>query len=299
MSDLILAAKTFEKRSPLVSVIIPIYNRAKEIQRSLNSVRDQTHRPIEIVAIDDGSTDGSAHAVESWSSVNHVDGLTIKLIRQFNSGAPAARNRGMRIAAGEYLQFLDSDDTIEPEKIARQISALMQTGGDVAVCDFRYIYEDHGNSRSVLNDGDLLRRLALGWSVSTPTPLITSTLVRGQIEWDEKLRRQQDMDFLFKVLMLSSKHIYTPGVWCNYIHHQGVQISDDYARHMPQYGRRVLNQIRFMIVFYSSLSRSRRKLIFLSVLYLVRSSVRSLIKVILVRTFGRSAVENLKKRLFI
>jgi glycosyltransferase involved in cell wall biosynthesis len=110
----------------LVSVVIPAYNRAHSVRRSVDSVLRQTYRPLEVIVVDDGSTDGTADVLHSY------DGR-IKLIRQSNGGPSLARNTGVAHARGEIIAFLDSDDTWQPEKLERQVR-LMQSGGSQVPC---------------------------------------------------------------------------------------------------------------------------------------------------------------------
>jgi glycosyltransferase involved in cell wall biosynthesis len=100
-----------------VSVIIPIYNAESTIARAIGCVLAQDFEDREIIAVDDGSTDGSARILESY-------GDRIKLIRQSNQGASAARNSGARSAIGEYLAFLDADDEWMPGKLRESVDAL-------------------------------------------------------------------------------------------------------------------------------------------------------------------------------
>jgi len=100
-----------------VSVIIPTYNRAADLSRALDSVFAQTFPIAEIVVVDDGSTDNTREVVAGFGS-------RVTYVRQNNSGAAAARNRAIRIATGEWLAFLDSDDWWMPEKIRLQVEAL-------------------------------------------------------------------------------------------------------------------------------------------------------------------------------
>lgn len=94
----------------LVSVIIPCYNNGRYLADAIDSVLSQTYRPLEIIVVDDGSTDDSAEVARRY-------GHEIELIQIGNSGPAAARNAGLRIASGEYVQFLDADDRLEPRKI--------------------------------------------------------------------------------------------------------------------------------------------------------------------------------------
>jgi glycosyltransferase involved in cell wall biosynthesis len=116
---------TAEHRPGLVSVIVPAYQRAGMISTSLDSVRAQTYRPLELVVVDDGSTDGTAAAVEIWRDSLPADpGFTVRVIYQENAGPPAARNTGLKHCTGEFIQFLDSDDLVHPEKVRAQVESL-------------------------------------------------------------------------------------------------------------------------------------------------------------------------------
>jgi glycosyltransferase involved in cell wall biosynthesis len=110
-----------------VSAIVPTFNRASTIEACLNSILAQTWRPLEIIVVDDGSTDHTAHVLQRY-------GNDIRVYRQRNAGASAARNLGIRSANGQILSFLDSDDTWEPEKTERQVDLLRSTSGVGTTC---------------------------------------------------------------------------------------------------------------------------------------------------------------------
>jgi glycosyltransferase involved in cell wall biosynthesis len=120
----------------LVSVIIPTYNRAKTIERAINSALAQSWKHLEVIVVDDGSTDETVQLLENY-------GDKIHLIRQRNQGASAARNTGIRAATGEILSFLDSDDEWLPTKTERQVKLLQRTesfGVVCCVCNARKLY---------------------------------------------------------------------------------------------------------------------------------------------------------------
>src|SRR5688500_18381722 len=101
---------------PLVSVIIPTYNRAGMLRRALQSVCAQTHAHLEVILVDDGSTDDTELVVRDFEDHR------FSYIRQSNSGAPAARNAGIGRARGEFVAFLDSDDERLPDKVTAQLN---------------------------------------------------------------------------------------------------------------------------------------------------------------------------------
>jgi glycosyltransferase involved in cell wall biosynthesis len=117
--------------NPLVTVIIPSFNSEQYIGETLQSVLDQTYRPLEVIAVDDGSTDRSPAILRSY-------GTAVRVVRQPNQGRSVARNRGLDEAFGEYVVFLDSDDLLAPTHVATLVDVLQQTE-----CDIAYGKSDH------------------------------------------------------------------------------------------------------------------------------------------------------------
>jgi glycosyltransferase involved in cell wall biosynthesis len=113
--------------SPLVSVIIPAYNRAAIIGETIENVLQQTYSNIELIVVDDGSTDDTQTVLRSYGS-------RIRWVAQRNAGPSAARNHGIAIAKGEIIAFQDSDDAWHPTKIERQVSLLRKAGESVPCC---------------------------------------------------------------------------------------------------------------------------------------------------------------------
>ena len=104
---------------PKVTVVIPVYNREKYVCEAIESVLDQTFADFELLVIDDGSTDRSREAVQSYHDPR------IRLMsNEKNEGIPKTRNKGIGLARGEYLAFLDSDDRAYPERLAKQVAFL-------------------------------------------------------------------------------------------------------------------------------------------------------------------------------
>jgi glycosyltransferase involved in cell wall biosynthesis len=114
----------------LVSVIVPAWNAAGTIDATLRSVRAQTYSPLEIVVVDDGSTDGTASVVEALGA----DDPRILLIRQTNQGVAAARNAGIAEAKGEFVAPVDADDLWHPDKIRVQVEAMRMAGAKAGLC---------------------------------------------------------------------------------------------------------------------------------------------------------------------
>jgi len=116
----------------LISVIIPVYNGEKTIVRCLDSVCNQTYPKTEIIVVNDGSADGSKRVIEEYVKQQHVENLT--LIDQANAGASAARNRGIEKARGEFLTFVDCDDTIKTDFLQTLYNVLVEQKAEISVC---------------------------------------------------------------------------------------------------------------------------------------------------------------------
>ena len=152
----------------LVSVIIPTYNRHQLLQLTIESVLAQTYPAIEIIVVDDGSTDGTATMLAQYAG-------RITHIRQANRGGTAARNAGIQAASGDYLTFLDHDDLILPAKIERQVR-MLNTRPEIgaACCRWYYIDEDGHRVDKIgpLPEGDVFGRLVCGCYLWSGSPLI-------------------------------------------------------------------------------------------------------------------------------
>ncbi|MBR0438369.1 MAG: glycosyltransferase family 2 protein [Clostridia bacterium] len=116
----------------LISVIIPVYNVEVYLEEALQSVRDQTYGNLEIIIIDDGSTDGSGGICERSAA----EDPRFRVICQENRGLSAARNRGLDVSTGEYIAFLDPDDAYLPSFMEKMLTAMERDGTDI--CECRY-----------------------------------------------------------------------------------------------------------------------------------------------------------------
>ncbi len=125
---------------PLVSVVIPVYNVEKYLNQCLDSVISQTLTDIEIICVNDSSTDGSLNILEEYAKRDE----RIKVVTQPNGGAGAARNRGLSMASGKYLSFLDSDDFFEPDMLELAYKKAEKDKADFVVFNSNQYYTDKG-----------------------------------------------------------------------------------------------------------------------------------------------------------
>lgn len=165
----------------LVSVVIPAYNAQATLDDTLNSVRSQTHRNLEIVVVDDGSTDDTAIIAQRHSAVDP----RVRVIRQDNAGVAAARNAGIAATSGRYVAPIDADDLWAPSKIARQLLAAAKDQGKVGLVYSWFAVIDQDNGVLRLEDGAdaegaVLRQLLLGNFVGNGS---SALILRSAIEF--------------------------------------------------------------------------------------------------------------------
>lgn len=189
---------------PDVSVVLPAWNRCDLLARSVESAKAQTGVTVEILVVDDGSTDNTR---ERWEQAEGI-----RYLRQPHSGACAARNLGIDHARGNYIAFLDSDDTWQPDKLRRQIDTLMQHHADAVVCAFNRWTDDTRYTQVPGPDtkpGQLrFETLLQENTVSTQTVLVRRDCLNN-IRFDPRFPRMQDWDFALQ--LVQKCHVYYSG----------------------------------------------------------------------------------------
>jgi glycosyltransferase involved in cell wall biosynthesis len=186
---------------PLVSVIIPVYNRESTIMRALNSVLNQTYYNIEVIVVDDCSTDSTVQTVSMCT-----DSRVQLICLPFHCGANAARNRGIERSKGEYIAFQDSDDEWIENKLDKQINYMMDTGDEVSYSP--YILYENGKCSIVpydyknraiceINISQTLKRDNI---VGTPTLMVKKEVFSVVGLFDENLKRMQDYELIMRLI---------------------------------------------------------------------------------------------------
>ena len=182
--------------NPLISVILPTYNRADWLTQAVDSVLNQTYAPVELIVVDDGSTDGTADLLTAY-------GPRLTVLRQVNSGVSAARNRGIREAAGQWIAFIDSDDCWLPQKLVRQ-AAFIQEHPQALICQTEEIWMRNGKR---VNPKKRHRKFAgMIFEKSLPLCLISPSAVmlhKSLLEevglFDESLPACEDYDLWLRI----------------------------------------------------------------------------------------------------
>lgn len=157
-----------EEQTDTISVVVPIYNIEKYLPKAIESILNQTYKNLEVILVDDGSTDGSLEICEQCAKRDS----RIKVLHKSNGGAGSARNSGMELATGKYLTFVDGDDWIEKDMYEKMLSAIWETNSEIAVCRVKYVFSDKvvdgsTGTVSVFEDAELLETYIernAGWS---------------------------------------------------------------------------------------------------------------------------------------
>ncbi len=188
------------QNEPLVSVIIPTYNRKNTILASVNSVLNQTYKNIELIVVDDCSTDDTEKTVKS------IDDSRIKYIKlEKNSGACVARNKGIEVSQGQFIAFNDSDDLWLPEKINRQIDFLNKKNADIVLCKMECRTPENKfihNFPNIKLDKKISYKELLKYNSASTQTIFGKADCFKEIFFDATMPRLQDWD---EVLHLSQK----------------------------------------------------------------------------------------------
>lgn len=226
-------------KNPLVSVVIPTYNRVDYLQQAIDSVLSQAYSPLEILVIDDGSTDGTREVVQGKYKEK------IHYVWQENKDRSAARNRGMELANGKYVAFLDSDDLWRPEKLARQVQIMEHPGfeGVVAVCSSVWRVDARGKRFDPAPIGRVtkLSRFELADFFTGPkifaspsNMLFRADLLRQVGGFDPSIRFGEDWDLIIRLRAKGQFHYIDQPLLEYRVHSSGTQEIST-AENIPRY----------------------------------------------------------------
>jgi len=214
--------------NPVISVILPVHNRADVLGRAIQSVLDQQLTDFELVIIDDGSTDESVAVARSFGDPR------IEIIELGkNRGGNVARNRGIRVAKAPLIAFLDSDDTYLPEKLTRNVAEFERSPNLQLLVDSFVKIQPSGarviRKNPVIRDRELFRRALFTRILWKATPSISArkeAIVRAGM-FDESLRRLQDFDFLIRASKVANCGSSDEVLWVKYWDANAISAQDN------------------------------------------------------------------------
>ena len=210
---------------PKISVIVPAYNVEKYIEESLNSIINQTLKDIEIIIINDGSTDKSTEII---NEISRNDSRVI-VINQKNSGVSKARNIGMMLAKGDYISFIDSDDYIETDMLEKMYRAAEKYDCDIVQCN--YAIDNNGERREVvqnikpnklLKENEIIEYIKTGLIDGSLATYVWNKIFKRQFLRDNDLMFKEDLNmfedwyFIMDIITYTKKMIFLPENLYNY-----------------------------------------------------------------------------------
>lgn len=206
--------------APLVSVLVPAFNHQEYIEYCLDSIAESTYTPLEILVIDDGSSDDTYLRVCNWMENNANRVTRVAVCQQTNQGVTRTLNALITLARGQYIALVASDDALEPDGIALRVSALsrhpewLAVFGDCSIIDGTGRQQAasalksmrHAHLPALLNPGRIARELILRWSAPGPAMLARRTAYEPNVGvglYDERLQ-VEDRDFYLKLLSINA-----------------------------------------------------------------------------------------------
>lgn len=245
------------KHAPKVSVIIPVYNVEKFLDRCLQSVVNQSFKNLEIICVNDGSTDGSETIIKKYVKKDH----RIKLITQKNGGLSAARNTGLKAATAEYIMFVDSDDWIEKHTVMIALDKMLSNPQiDIVNFGANVVFDNNPYSIINLNEGILnYHKIKYNGEYTLQTDLVIDTTVTA---WNKLYKKSiidkfsiffpegllyEDNAFFYKYVLHASKIYFVPAYLYNYF-----QRSDSIMGSMfSKKSSRVIDRLKIFNIVYN------------------------------------------------
>ena len=195
----------------MISIIIPVYNSVKYLDRCLQSLLCQTYEDFELLLVDDGSIDGSSDLCDRYAEKD----CRVRVFHKKNAGASSARNLGLCQAKGEWITFVDSDDWVHRDFLLKRYETAMKTNADVVYCDLELIYKSHVEyCRSAdlnMDEETQVNSWILSRKTYSPILLIKNEILKvNNLAYLEGLHFCEDFNLILKVLHFAKKVVKVP-----------------------------------------------------------------------------------------
>lgn len=209
-----------KEQTEKISVAVAVYNSRDYLDRSIRSVLNQTYRNLEVILVDDGSTDGCSDICDKYAQQDS----RVKVIHKKNGGLYTSRNVGMQEATGDYLAFLDGDDWLDENMYEEMLSCLKEQGADLAVCRYKWVYQDEtvdiSTGRIAVMEGqEMLAKYLEEDEAFQIQNAAWNKLYKRSILGDLKFpaRWYEDMLYTIQLLNKPAKSVYMDTAYHNYI----------------------------------------------------------------------------------
>lgn len=211
----------------LVSIIVPVYNVEEYLPKCLDSIVSQTYKDIEIILVDDGSSDNSGSICDEYASSDS----RIKVIHKVNGGVSSARNCGIRISKGKYVCFIDSDDTVENTYVEVLVSSYLGEDVELVLCNIKDIYHNKFyNKREIIKNlsgifFDDYHKLVNLLRVPVIKLYRADIIKSNNLYFKEKVNSAEDQIFNFQYYRFVKKYLYNDSALYNYYHRTNNSLS--------------------------------------------------------------------------
>lgn len=213
----------------MISVIVPVYNVEKHLDKCIQSIVDQTYKNLEIIIVDDGSVDNCPAICDDWAKKDS----RIIVIHKKNGGLSSARNAALDIMQGDYVIFVDSDDWIEPDMAQSMLSYALENNADIVCSGFFFENIDCTHTKQIVSENVFENKdIAENLLLDNIRPEVCSKLYKAdlikQFRFDEKIKYAEDLPFNFYLMQKANKLITTETWFYHYLLNSGNSITTPY-----------------------------------------------------------------------
>ena len=236
--------------SPLISVIVPVYNTERYLDKCMRSILDQTHRNLEIILVDDGSTDGSSEKCDFWAQADP----RVRVIHKPNGGQASARNAALNECCGEYIGFVDSDDWIAPEMYAELWAQAKKYGAKLAVCGRYDAFDDTDEmcigkrlgESGLFRAYDVLPKMTMGqMSDFSVCDKLHAAELWKEIRFPEG-EIYEDFAVMYKVLLAAETVVLCDQPFYFYFHRSNSTVTSGFREALTAYPKQTKNFISYI-----------------------------------------------------
>ena len=186
----------------LVSIVIPVFNRAEMVKATLESVKRQTHRPLHLVLVDNGSQDDTLQVLHAFKEEHENDDFKIDVVEEHTPGACAARNTGAKLVESEWLMFFDSDDTMDDCLVAKYVEKILQRKGEVDVVTTNVDFNKNGRvSHAYFARKDFMENHIFHACLSTQRYIMRRSFFERAGGWNNEVKCWNDWELGIRILL--------------------------------------------------------------------------------------------------
>lgn len=187
---------------PQITIVIPVHNRAGIVGKTLESIRQQSHRPLSVVLVDNNSTDSTLSVLRQWKAEAETPDMQVTIATETMPGATAARNRGLSLVTTPYVMFFDSDDTMAPGHVARAVEAFLQyPATDIVGWNIGLTLQSGKRITRNFNDSDTLWNCIMHGSMATQRYAMRTSLANKAGKWNSDIPGWNDIEFGIRLLL--------------------------------------------------------------------------------------------------